>query len=79
VKYHSKKRKKFQKYFVKLFVENQPIYELLLVCKEQLNKKLNKFSNEELLEEISDKMFANYCVAQWKEFQQFEKYVEGKK
>jgi hypothetical protein len=79
VKDHSKKRKKFQKHFVKLFVEHQPMYELLWLCKEQLNKKLNKFSDEELIEEISGKMLANYCVAQWQEFQKFEKYVEGKK
>ena len=76
---HSKKRKQFQKHFVKLFVEHQPIYELLWLCRKQLNKKLNKFSDEELIEEISSKMLGNYCLAQWEELQQFEKYVEGRK
>lgn len=77
-KFQTKERKKFQNYFAEVYTDHLPIYELLWLCRKQLNKKLKKLSDAELIEEIRDKMLGNYCVGQWREFKEFEKYVEGK-
>tara|TARA_R110002020_G_scaffold222027_1_gene430341 strand:+ start:2040 stop:2282 length:243 start_codon:yes stop_codon:yes gene_type:complete len=76
---HSKKRKKFQKHFVKVIVDHLPIYKILHLCREKFDKEFKKLSDKEFIKTLENKMLGDHCVDQYIEFQEFRNYVEGKK
>ncbi len=79
----SKKRKKFQKIYIKHFVSSLNVYDLLDQYKKMINIKLSKYSDDEFIELIKDISFKGgdnlWHISQWANYQDFVCYVKENK
>ena len=78
----SKKRKKFQKKYIKQILLDKNIFQLLDEYEKMLHINLNKFSDDKFIELIKDKAFrgrGEYHISQWVDYEDFVNYVKENK
>ena len=76
---HSKQRIKFQEMFVDECVYSMSVTKLIDDFKAHSRTRLNRLSDEELIELIQDVTFENiYHIQQWEKYTEFVKYIKEK-
>ena len=71
-------RKKLTKEFTSLYVHSLPHWRLAELCEKYLTKKLNKLSEKDFIEKLSEEHFGDdniYAVAQWELFYKYKKQI----